>query len=69
MFSQVVGPAAVAGDDVVEIEFPAVEVLGAILAGVLVALENVVPGELHFLVRQPVEKQEHDRLATAMGLS
>jgi len=52
--------AAVARDDVVEVQVLPVERLAAVLAGVFVALEDVVPGELHFLARQTVEHSEHD---------
>ncbi len=34
--------------------------MSAILAGVFVALENVVPGKLHFLFREPIEKEQHN---------
>ena len=54
------GAAMIARDDVVEIEIAPVEVLGAVLTGVAVALEDIVPGEFHFLVRQPVEEQQQD---------
>src|SRR5580704_1190135 len=42
------GPTAVAGDNVVEVQFATVEMFAAILAHIVVALENVVPRELHF---------------------
>src|SRR5690606_27190611 len=42
--------AAIARDDVVEIEILPVEHMAAILAGVFVALEDVMPRELHFLL-------------------
>ena len=50
---------AIAREHVIQIQFTAIENLPAILAGVLVALENIVPRELHFLLRQPIEKQKH----------
>ena len=53
-------PALIARDDVIEIEIALVENAAAILAGVLVALENVVTRELHLLARHPVEKHQHD---------
>ena len=59
-FSQVVSAAAVARQDVIEIQFAAIKNVAAILAGVLVALENVVAREFHFLLRQTIEEQEHD---------
>ena len=53
-------PAFVARDDVIEIQVLPVEMLAAILAGILVALEDVVPRELHLLPRHPVEQHQHD---------
>ncbi len=47
--------AAIARKDVIQIQFAAIENLSAILAGVLVAFENIVPRELHFLLRQAIE--------------
>ena len=57
--------AAVARDDVVEVQILSLENLAAILAGVLVALENVVPRELHFLLRHPVIHEEQNDLRHA----
>ncbi len=51
---------AITRHDVVEIELAAVEKLAAVLAGVLVALEHVVPGKFHFLLRKPIEHQKHN---------
>ena len=48
--------AAIARHHVIEIQIAAIENMAAILAGVFVALENVVPGKLHFLLRQPIEE-------------
>src|SRR5689334_12928675 len=42
------GAAAVARNDVIEIQLDAIENRPAILAGVLVALKDVVASELHF---------------------
>ena len=47
---------AIARNHVVEIQIAAFENLAAILAGVLVALENVVPGKLHLFLWQPIEQ-------------
>ena len=44
----------------IEIQIVAIEKLAAILAGILVPLENVMPGELHFLFRQSIEQQQDD---------
>lgn len=53
--------AAVAGNDVVKIQVLAIKRLAAILAGVVIALENVVPGELDFLLGQAVkDSQQND---------
>lgn len=52
--------AAVARDDMIQIEIVPVENVSAVLAGILVALENVVAGELHFLFRQSIENEQHD---------
>jgi hypothetical protein len=62
-------PAAVARDDVVEVQILAVKNFAAILAGVLVALKNVVARELDLLLRQPVihEQQDDARHADAEG--
>jgi hypothetical protein len=61
--------AAVAGDDVIQVQFAAVENFAAILAGVFVALENVMPGEFDFLLGHPVihEQQDDFRHADAEG--
>lgn len=52
--------AAVARDDVIEIQVFAVKDSAAVLAGVFVALEDVMPGEFHFFFRQAIEKQQDD---------
>jgi len=53
-------PAAVAGQHVVEIQVFPVEQNAAILAGVPVPLEHIVPGELDLFFGQPLEEHEHD---------
>ena len=50
----------VARQHVVEIEFLAIQNLGAVLAGVLVALKEVVAGELDLLFEHPVKEKEND---------
>src|SRR5258705_9019865 len=57
----------IAWNDMIEIQVLAVELSAAILAGVAVALENVVPRELHFLLGHAVEQhqQDHARNATS----
>ena len=47
--------AAVARDDVIEIQVFAIANAATILAGVLIALKNVVPGEFDFLLREAVK--------------
>ena len=60
-------PATVARNDVIQIQILAVENPAAILAGVFIALKNIVARELDFLFRQPVEhhQQNHPRNADA----
>jgi len=53
-------PSSIARHDVIEIQLVALKNLAAILAGVLVTLENIVPRELHFLFRETIEKEQHD---------
>jgi hypothetical protein len=52
---------------VIQIEIFAVERAAAVLARVLVPLEDVVPGKFDFLFRKPVEydQQNHARDANA----
>ena len=52
--------AAVAGHHVIQIEIAAIENLTAILARVLIALEHIMAGEFHFLLRKSIENQEHN---------
>ncbi len=54
------GTAFVTRQNVIQVQFAAVENLAAILAGVFVPLENIVPRKFHFLLRQPIEEQEDD---------
>ena len=51
------GPSAIARHDVIQIEFASIEKLTAVLAGVLVALKDVVASKLYFLFRKPIEHQ------------
>ena len=53
-------PAPIARNDMVEIQIFAIKLAAAELAGVLVALENIVPRELHFLLRQAIEQDQQD---------
>ncbi len=52
--------AAVARDDVVEVQIFPVENLATVLARILVAFENIMPRELHFLLRHAVVHEEQD---------
>ena len=52
--------AAIARDDVVEIQIFSLENFAAVLAGVLVAFKNVVPREFHFLLRHAVIHEEQN---------
>ena len=52
--------AAIARHHVIEIQIVAIKSHAAVLAGILVALENIVARKLHFLLRKPIEKEEHD---------
>ncbi len=51
-------PSPVTRYDMIQIEFATIENLAAVLAGVLVALEHVVPSKFHFLLRKPIEHQK-----------
>jgi len=51
---------AVARDDVIEVQVLAVKFAAAILAGVAVALENIVPRELDFLLRHAIKQYQED---------
>jgi hypothetical protein len=53
-------PSAVARHHVIEIQVAPIKYLAAVLAGILVAFENVVPGKLNLLFRKPIENQEYD---------
>ena len=53
-------PSPVARHHMIEIQLVTLKNPTAILAGVFVALKNVVPRKLHFLLRETIEKQQHD---------
>ena len=57
--------AAIAGNDVIQVQVLAVEDVSTVLAGVPVALKDVVPGELDFLLRQAVEEDKQDDAGNA----
>ncbi len=50
------GPSPVPRNDVVQVEVLAVKNFPAILAGILIPLENVMPGEFDLLLRQPIKE-------------
>jgi hypothetical protein len=54
------GSTAIARQNVIEIQLAAIENLAAILTGILVALENIVPRKFYFFLRQTIEKQKHN---------
>ena len=51
---------SVARHDMIQIKLAAIEQLAAVLAGALVSLKYVVPGEFYFLFRKAIEHKEHD---------
>jgi len=53
-------PPAVTWDDMVEVQVLPIKLAAAVLAGVLVALEDVVPGKLHFLLGDAIEEHQQD---------
>ena len=55
----------VAGNDVIEIELSAVENVAAVLAGIFIPLENIVPRKFDFLFRQTVKEEKHDHPGNA----
>lgn len=54
-----------AGDDVIEIKFVAIEGMAAVLAGIFIALENVVPGEFDFFFGESVKHEEDNHPGNA----
>src|SRR5207249_11646026 len=50
--------APIARHNVIQIEFAPIENLSAVLAGVLVALKDVMTCELYVLFRKPIENQQ-----------
>ena len=49
------GPSPIPRNDVIQIEFTSIENLTAVLAGVLVALKDIVASKLYFLFWKPIE--------------
>ncbi len=58
-------PAAAARRHVVEGQLAALEVPAAVLAEIAVALEDVAPGEFHFLAEAPVKDGQYDYFRNA----
>jgi hypothetical protein len=52
--------AAIARHDVIEVQIAPVKGVTAVLAGVLIPLEYVVPRKFHFFLRKPIEKEQDD---------
>jgi len=50
---------------VIQVKLTAIEQFTAVLAGVLVTFEYVMPGEFHFLLRKPIEHKQHDHARDA----
>ncbi len=44
----------------IQIKIDPVENIAAVLAGIVIPLENVVPRKLHFLLGQPIKKEKND---------
>jgi hypothetical protein len=53
-------PSPIARHDMIQIEFASIENLTAVLACVLVALEDIVARKLYFLLWKPIEHQQHN---------
>ncbi len=53
-------PSPIARHDVIEIKFASIEDLTAVLAGVFVALEDIVTRKLYLLLWKPIEHQQHN---------
>ena len=53
-------PTLIAWHDMIQIEFAAIKKLTAVLAGVLVTLEDIVARKLYFLFWKPIEHQQYN---------
>jgi hypothetical protein len=53
-------PPSVARHDMIEIQVAPFEKMAAVLAGIVISLEYVVSGEFYFLLRKPIEHEQHD---------
>ena len=56
---------AIARDYVIEVEIITIENMATVLAGILIALKNIVTRKLHFFLRQSIEEQQHDHARNA----
>lgn len=52
--------ATITWNHMVEVQILSLKNFAAVLAGVLVALEDIVASELHFLLRHAIEEYQHD---------
>ena len=50
----------IARHNVIEVKFAAVKNFAAVLAGILVAFEHIMPGKFDFLLWKPIENQKHN---------
>ncbi len=53
-------PAPITRHHMIQVEFAAIENVSAVLAGVLVALKNIVPCKFYILLRKPIKNEKHD---------
>ena len=59
------GAATVARDDMIKVQVISIKKVSAVLAGILVPLENIVTSKFHFLLRQPVKHQKNNHSRNA----
>ena len=52
------GPPTISRDDVIQVEIRSIQNLAAVLTRILVALKNIVPGKLDFLLRETIEDSQ-----------
>jgi len=57
--------ATLTGDDVIEIQIVAVKNFAAVLAGIFVTLENIVPREFDLFLRQAIKQEQHNHARNA----
>ncbi len=54
------GSAAIARNHVIQVEVFAFKYFAAILAGIIVALKNIMPGEFYLFFREPIKHQQQN---------